>query len=165
MNKYMNTLLFGLLLLIGCTAPEPIPTSEPTGNTENSTLLEPSANVVPTPTPTFANRAEDIAGEWEGQRGFFIKYFQDGTYGGGTRTPGEIGPDAPIQGNYWFDGIIFFIEDIRNDYYLDEVGELCFEIGSYKIVLMENGNLAFVLIEDDCEKRREVFSGIPKPAD
>ena len=162
MNKNLVTFLIGLLLLTGCATPA----LEPTATTEPTATLELSPTIAASPTPlNLATSAEDIVGEWRSHLGFFTEFYQDGTYAGGTFGPGQIGPDAPIIGNYWFEGTTFFIEDIRNDYYQDELGIQCLDIGSYEIILMENGDLIFLLIEDVCDKRSENYIGVNTPVD
>ncbi|MEK6221590.1 MAG: hypothetical protein N2D54_05030, partial [Chloroflexota bacterium] len=147
-----------------CAAPQPeptlIPSHEPKVALEPNASVEPSPTVVPSPTPHFATSTADIVGEWKALRGFYMQFFEDETYRGGTRNPGLIGHDAPVQGEYWFEDTTLFMLDTRNDYYVEEVGEMCLEIGSYVIWLLENGDVVFDMIVDDCEKRREVMGGV-----
>ena len=155
-------LVVTLLLVTGCAAPSP----EPPPAIEPAPTVEPPPTIAPSPTPpALAARPEDIVGEWRTRDGFFIEFFQDGTHAGGTEIPGTIGPDAPINGRFWFEGTMFFIEDIRHDFYLDEVGELCHAIGSYEIYLMENGDLLLNLFEDECYKRREQIEWVISPVE
>ncbi len=94
-----------------------------------------------------ANSVEDIVGTWrstvssvEGQ------FYADGTFRSQS-SDGHIG-----TGKFWFEGTKYF----------EQAAVSCDEgnpIGIYEVELLENGNLKFTVIEDECLTRVNYNAG------
>lgn len=107
-----------------------------------------------TPGPRLASSAEDIAGMWlRTARGapLYILFLEDGTMHESTNP--ELVEDRPwIKAEFWFEGTQLFIEESLGP---------CDEnpTGIYEIHLLANGNLKFVVIEDECLLRATGYHG------
>ena len=100
--------------------------------------------------PKLANSAEDIAGTWHSTTDSGeVQFNEDGTlrHQAGSATP----PDAEFR----FDGTRLFLTATP--------GSNCTligaEIGIYEVELLENGNLKFTVIEDECLTRVNAIAG------
>ncbi len=97
--------------------------------------------------PKLASSAEDIAGTW-----------QTNTYSGEVQIneDGTIRAENPQSDvsneEFWFEGTRFFLTGIG----CTKEG---YETGIYEIELLENGNLKFTTIEDDCVSRNRFLLG------
>ena len=108
-----------------------------------------------TPGPELASSAEDIVGTWHqinvpGLAGYY-QYSEDGTFRGAQVR--EWVEDHPTdKGEFWFEGAQLFIEESLG---------VCDEnpIGIYEVHLLANGNLKFVVIEDECRSRATRLQG------
>jgi len=97
--------------------------------------------------PKLASSAEDIAGTWHSttDSGEF-QFNEDGTFLGGTAFPGE----------FRFEGTRFFLTFTGQGNACAQQGA---ETGIYEVELLENGNLMFTVIEDECADRVTFFTG------
>ncbi len=98
--------------------------------------------------PKLASSAEDIAGTWQSTIGSPEAHFnEDGT----LRV--EFEGNAHANGEYWFEGTRFFIKK--------PFGNECFnaETGIYEVELLENGNLNFTVIDDECMIMVNLWAG------
>ncbi len=97
--------------------------------------------------PKLASSAEDIAGTWQSKISIGeIQYNEDGTW------RSQSGSGLVFTGEFWFEGTQFFTQnsvpcDVGNP------------IGIYEVELLENGNLKFIVIEDECLSRVNFFAG------
>lgn len=90
--------------------------------------------------PSLASSAEDIVGSWRSNIGATEFHFQeDGTFLVTTQGP-------VTQGEYWFEGTRLFLEQPRCE-------DLIAVVGIYEVQPLENGNLRFIAIEDECQTR------------
>ncbi len=101
--------------------------------------------------PKLANSAEDIAGTWQSTTSSVeIQFNEDGT----SRLKTDDG--SILNGEFRFEGTRFF--DI-----VSAQGSACVvlgaETGIYEVELLENGNLKFTVIEDECPVRVNIFVG------
>ena len=103
------------------------------------------------PGPRLASSAEDIAGAWHSTTSSGeIQFNEDGTI--------LIGPATvnPVAGEFRFEGTRLFLVDIAP-------GAPCVlegaEAGIYEVELLENGNLKFTAIEDECAIRVSFLVG------
>ncbi len=100
--------------------------------------------------PKLASSLEDIAGTWSPNTSTAeVQIDEDGTYLG-RDAAGNTYP-AQIR----FEGTRFI--------YKDSPGGSCtlkgYETGIYEIELLENGNLKFTVIEDECPERINFMAG------
>jgi len=103
--------------------------------------------------PKLASSAEDIAGTWQSTiSSAVVQINEDGT----SRSLGSLstGVDFSI-GKFRFEETRLFLTD-RPDTECSFVG---FEAGIYEVELLENGNLKFVVIEDECLTRINYLAG------
>jgi len=92
-----------------------------------------------------ADSIEDVAGAWKrvgGSIANYCQYYNDGTYGCDEDLERVNNKTAEFNGEYWF-------EDAQ---YFDNIGT-CRDDGVYEINIQSDGNLKFVLIEDECPGR------------
>ncbi len=100
--------------------------------------------------PKLASSAEDIAGVWQSTvADAVVQLNEDGT----ARSLGPEG-DFPI-GKFRFEGTRLFFTDRPNT----DCSFLGFETGIYEVELLENGNLKFIVIEDECLIRINYLAG------
>ena len=110
------------------------------------------------PGPKLASSAEDIAGTWHSTISRAeIRFSDDGTF---IDLPT---PTNPGTGEFRFEGTRFFWKE------LDPPGSACLlegaETGVYEVELLENGNLKFTVIEDECPGRADYLEGRPTEAE
>jgi hypothetical protein len=97
--------------------------------------------------PKLASSTEDIVGTWQSKISLGdIQYNEDGTW------RSQSGSGAVWTGEFWFEGTQFFTQfsvscDVGNP------------IGIYEVELLENGNLKFTVIEDECVVRVHYLEG------
>jgi len=100
--------------------------------------------------PKLASSFEDIAGTWHSiTSSAEIQFNEDGTVRRRTaeQTPGDAG--------FRFEGTRLILTEIpgRNCYLIEA------PIGIYEVELLENGNLKFTAIEDECATRLNYLEG------
>ena len=106
------------------------------------------------PGPELASSAEDIVGMWHRiDRGspWYILFLEDGALHESTNP--ELVEDRPmIKAEFWFEGTQLFIGMSPG---------VCDEnpTGIYEVHLLANGNLKFVVIEDECRVRATAYHG------
>ena len=129
MQKLIASLMaVGLLLLAACS----------------------TAEVEPGPITSF----DDIAGTTYERQGpgepWYLLFFEDGTLNGSTNR--DLVEDSPevIEENR-FEGTKMFLKQIKGR--CDDDPDAI-----YEILLLENGNLQFVAIEDTCATRSSFFT-------
>ena len=137
---------------------QPVVTSEPT-RTPRPTL---------TPLPTRfqeisrqVTTAEELAGVWGYQRGpgfeSYYQFTQDGAVrmaSSGTRDRLENSPS--ITGTYWFEDAKLNLNWEQNS--RTQVVSCIDIVGVYEVYLLENGNLRFETVADECSWRSQQFS-------
>lgn len=100
--------------------------------------------------PKMASSAEDVAGTWQSTvDGLEVQFNEDGT------LLAEIRSDHAHAGEFRFEGTRLFLKEL-------EQGSVCVggaETGIYEIELLENGNLKFTAIEDECATRVSYLEG------
>lgn len=112
--------------------------------------------------PEKADNIDDIVGTWRRVRigsdsaaTDVCKFANDGTYICSFSLE-EIERNEGWKGNFWFEGTQYF------DQTTDAPGgssSLCADVGIYEIQLLENGNLKYVLVEDECRDRTSSAAG------
>ncbi len=101
--------------------------------------------------PRLANSAADIVGTWKSTTSSVVFQFnEDGT----SRMKTAQGTD--ITSEFRFEGTRFFEKHINPSSGCLGLGA---ETGIYEIELLENGNLKFTVIEDECPVRVNNFVG------
>jgi hypothetical protein len=92
----------------------------------------------------------------------YRKFTPDGTYLVGS-SPHEIEEGPRVEGEYWFKGNRIAVMDVRA---IPGYG-MCVEddqIGTYRVEILDGGNIRFVLVEDPCTARaRRLGSGEMEP--
>jgi len=101
--------------------------------------------------PKLASSAEDIAGTWHSTTDSGeVQFNEDGTLLGGPATVN------PLPAEFRFEETRLFLTFTGQ-------GNLCLlqgaETGIYEVELLENGNLMFTVIEDECATRVTFFTG------
>jgi len=87
---------------------------------------------------------------------WYIQFFEDGTMNSSSNR--ELLEDQPvITDKFWFEGGQLFIETTSTSSDLCEANI----VGNYEVHLLENGNLQFVAIEDECAIRATFLAGRP----
>lgn len=108
-----------------------------------------------------ASSPEDILGMWTRDlEGSATSYYfkDDGTFHLKLSTDPELLETSPgLVGNYWFDGSQLILEDLEQ-FQATSVG-MCPDVGVYEVVMLENGNLLFRVIEDECAGRVDNLVG------
>jgi hypothetical protein len=98
---------------------------------------------------------EELSGVWGYSRGGlgarYYQFTQDGTFSNAASLTRERLEDTPaVKGEFWFEGSQLHLNVIE----FLATGEPCVgEIGVYEAQLLENGNLRFIVIDDDCSWR------------
>lgn len=122
------------------------------------------------PSPVTVESAEELVGRWESEcpdctyTGRFQYFFEDGTY--------QLQPDreaferrvelAPPAGEFWFEGGRLY--DRAGEYRGGWAYYDCQSTGIYEIELLDEGEIVFTVVEDDCEERKGWFVGVdPEP--
>ena len=98
--------------------------------------------------PKLASSAEDIAGTWHSTvSSAEMQFNEDGTW------VQEMGDHTHTGLEFRFEGTRFIWKDFEG---CTSPGA---EIGIYEVELLENGNLKFTVIEDDCSTRVNNIAG------
>ena len=102
--------------------------------------------------PKLLDSAEDMVGTWQSTVASMVLHFnEDGTWG--HETPG--GDHVHAGSEFRFEGTRLFLKDVS--------GGVCLLIGAetgiYEVELLENGNLKFTVIEDECAIRVTGITG------
>ena len=111
------------------------------------------------PEPGPITSVEGIVGRaWHLTSGspWYIQFFEDGNMNqSSTRELVEDQPEAIDK--FWFEGGQLFLETTSLS------STTCDEniVGIYEVHLLENGNIQFVAIEDECALRRTTLAGRP----
>ena len=101
--------------------------------------------------PRLANSAEDIVGTWKSSTSSTeVQFNEDGT------TRYQFPSGAIGNAEFRFEGTRFFEKHIDSSSGCLGLGA---ETGIYEIELLENGNLKFTVIEDECPVRVNTFVG------
>jgi len=101
--------------------------------------------------PKLASSAEDIAGTWHSTTDSGVLQFnEDGTALG---DPAAVNPN-PAE--FRFEGTRYFVTNTGQGNACTQLGA---DTGIYEVELLENGNLKFTVIEDECAIRVSVLSG------
>ena len=101
--------------------------------------------------PKLANSAEDIAGTWHSTTDSGeMQFNEDGTL---IFLPVTVNPFAV---EFRFEGTRLFSEGYPPGFLCVQLGA---EIVIYEVELLENGNLKFTVIEDECPIRVTYFTG------
>lgn len=123
---FVTSIAVGLFLLIGCSAAD-------------------------TPQPGPVTHAKDIVGIWEGGGNigqYFVQYNEDGTVRFAT-TPGNLADRPRAIGEFWFEDGRYY-ETAIEVHNLPPCGNAP---GVYEVELLENGNIVFTEVEDECRPR------------
>jgi len=100
--------------------------------------------------PKLASSAEDIVGTWHTPASSVeLQFNEDGT----TRIKTAQGTDVIRE--FRFEGTRFFSTDIPNG----GCSQIGAQTGIYEVELLENGNLKFTVIEDECPGRVNTLTG------
>jgi len=100
--------------------------------------------------PKLASSAADIVGTWKGTAtSVTLQFNEDGT----TRIKHPVGTDVIRE--FRFEGTRFFSTDIPNG----GCSQIEAQTGIYEVELLENGNLGFTVIEDECPGRVNTLMG------
>ena len=119
----ITLMVIGLILLTGCSASD-----TPSG-------------------PGPVTDAKDILGTWK-KAGTYYQFNEDGTYRSASSL--EMLAERPrTLGEFWFEGGQFFKKEIK----VRNVSSCGSAIGIYEVQMLENGNLEFTSVEDECQKR------------
>ncbi len=101
--------------------------------------------------PKLASSAEDIAGTWHSTTDSGeVQFNEDGTFIFGPATVN------PLAAEFRFEGTRLFLVAIAPGVPCVLQGA---ETGIYEVELLENGNLMFTAIEDECALRVTYFTG------
>ena len=102
--------------------------------------------------PKLASSAEDIVGTWQSTTDSVpgLQFNEDGTAFG---DPASV---SPRPGEFRFEGTRLFLVNIAPG---DDCVLLGAETGIYEVELLENGNLKFTAIEDECAVRVTGITG------
>jgi hypothetical protein len=99
------------------------------------------------PKPGLVTEAEEIVGLWSAG-GAYIKFTEDGQQV--TAWTRDMKRPTAI-GEYWLEGGQFFEKELEV-HNAPSCGEM---VGIYELQLLDNGNLLFTIVEDECESRAE----------
>ncbi len=98
-----------------------------------------------------ADEIEDIVGTWKriGSIEMVCRHSQDGALACADRGQELDGNDV-FLGDFWFDDGLYHETSRRTD---------CVEVGVYEVLLLDNGNIKYELVEDECEGRVSINFG------
>ena len=145
--KIISTALMalGLLLLTGCATLAPSPTATP-APTE-------------TPEPRMATGSEDIVGIWFNLVvPLYSQFNPDGT-SQQAFTLDNLQDQPDVIAEFSFEGTQLLIRELE----YSSVFQCENPVGIYEVQLLENGNLRFTIMEDDCPLRRDGLRGVHEP--
>jgi len=99
--------------------------------------------------PKLLDSAEDIAGTWQSTvTNLRFHFDEDGTY-----VRELVGDHSHTGLEFRFEGTRLIWNDVEN------CTSLGYETGIYEVELLENGNLKFTVIEDECLFRVNLIAG------
>ena len=128
--------IIGLFFLTGCTASD-----APSG-------------------PRAVTDVKDILGTWDIIGEGYVQYNEDGTFRYAALR--ESLEERPlVVGEFWFDEGQYFEKEID----VHSVPACGSAVGIYEVQLLENGNLSFTVVEDECEARRIATEREYRPVD
>ena len=119
--------------------------------------------------PEASEFAENIVGIWHriSSDPMYMRFLEDGTMNF-AESPEKVSEGLGDQWKYRVEGTQFFVEEIRGQCETrDDVVQPLPEnrppasTGSYQVHLLGNGNLRFVVIEDECRQRTTFLYGRP----
>lgn len=149
-----------VVFLAGCgSAPaQPTVTVVPPQPTATQTLIPPTFTAVP-PTPVetdfIATKPEDIAGEWRFSV-FATPWHMDFRTDGSNYSNRVETKDKPLGAKFWFEGTVFYFEDIGCSPDAKQVTR-----GTYEAHVVQrdgkNYKLYFKLINDSCKERANMM--------
>ncbi len=150
-KKLLKVQCAWLLLIISCAAPPSTPTLVTETTLPRSTEVGIQQTETPAPGPKLASSAEDIVGTWQSTASSVeVQINEDGTIHAQSSSTGEIN-----ELEFRFEGTRFFQKNSR--------GLGCtlegHETGIYDVELFENGNLKYIVIEDECLTRVNYLAG------
>ena len=125
-----------------------------------------SPDVVVAPEPEATEIAENIIGIWHriSSDQIYLRFLEDGTANWADSLETVIG-GLGTEWNYRVEGTQFFVEEVRGECETKSQASLSdrppASTGSYEVRLLENGNLQFVVIEDECRVRVTRLYGRP----
>lgn len=88
--------------------------------------------------------AKDIVGTWQ-ESDTDYQFNEDGAYRSG-RWPELLAELPRTIGEFWFGGGQFFKKEIK----VSDMSSCGSIIGTYEAKMLENGNLVFTVVEDEC---------------
>ena len=111
------------------------------------------------PEPGLVTSADDILGAWHRISGgpWYIVFHEDGTINGSEGLEEILVGRGHDEWTYWFEGTQLFMQGMQGSRGHCEKSQ----IGIYEVHLLENGNLKFFTVEDECAPRRGVLAGRP----
>jgi hypothetical protein len=146
-----------MLILVGCGTPAAPPVSEApaatsTPKVSTATPEPPTATPAPaeTPEPPLATSVDDLIGRWSFGSGDPAQYFhfnEDGTY---VMARGSV---ANLEDNQLQFGPFLFEDGLLTFETSDDSLGCTGQSGTYEVRLLEEGRIAFVLVEDECSLR------------
>jgi ABC-type transport system substrate-binding protein len=146
-----------MLILVGCGTPAAPPVSEApaatsTPKVSTATPEPPTATPAPaeTPEPPLATSVDDLIGRWSFGSGAYAQYFhfnEDGTY---VMARGSV---ANLEDNQLQFGPFLFEDGLLTFETSDDSLGCTGQSGTYEVRLLEEGRIAFVLVEDECSLR------------
>lgn len=117
--------------------------------------------------PEATENAENIVGIWHriSSDPMYIRFLEDGTMNF-AESPEKVSEGLGDQWKYRVEGTQFFVEEIRGQCETLSVAPALSDrppasTGTYEVRLLENGNLQFVVIEDECRARVTFLYGRP----
>ena len=126
-------LTLGMFLLVGCSA-----------------AREASSQ------PGLVTSADDIPGAWHRTSGapWYLAFHEDGTINGSASLEAVVNGRGHDEWKYRFEGTQLILEGS---------GGHCekSQIGIFEVHLLENGNLKFLTVEDECASRAGQLGGRP----
>ncbi len=97
--------------------------------------------------------AKDILGTWE-ISGRYIRYYEDGTFHFSDSLEGLA--ERPLAtGEFWFEEGRY----LQNEIEVHDIPPCGSTPGMYEVALLENGNLMFTEVEDECRPRASATTG------
>ena len=107
------------------------------------------------PEPGPITSAEAIVRAWQRTSGvtLYIAFDEDGTFNVSGFLDAVIDGRGHHTNKYWFEGTQLIME---GSYHCADESQ---QIGMYEVDLLENGNLKFLTIEEDCAGRESELAG------
>jgi len=164
-NRFWLLMLVTVFVLISTAcgpSAQPAATITPAPTSAPSSTPEPT----PTPQPELATSIMDIVGVWEHPlpgSSVFREIRQDGNMTSAAGVIENLGEQPHSMSESWFEGNRFMVNII--DTVLPDHKACIGVVGIYEVQLLADGNLRFVVIEDECEIRaRATLAGDWMPA-